>query len=121
MGGFADLGQREWLQTEAEGAFPGEKLREVLVVLLVVAVCQNTPLEINIQANMPKSRFWDLLNMIEPLVRQAVPVWGAGGSGQPLRFVTHPQGGDGCERTFVKFCIFLRLHRPIPCRRPLPM
>ena len=37
-----DLG-RKWVETEDEGNSSCEKLRVVLAVLLVVAVCQNTP------------------------------------------------------------------------------
>ena len=52
MGGFGDLGERggqkkvnlgrEWVEAEDQGKFSCEKLRAVLAVLLVVAVCQNT-------------------------------------------------------------------------------
>ena len=55
MGGFGDLGEgggfgdvkkvnlgRKWVETEDEGTSSCEKLRLVLAVLLVVAVCQNT-------------------------------------------------------------------------------
>ena len=83
MGGFVDSGGgegfgdvqkkanpgRKLLETEDEGKFSCEKLRVVLAVLLVVAVCQNAPLEINIQAKMPKSRFRDLQNISGPLIR----------------------------------------------------
>ena len=41
--------RREWLQTEDEGKSSCEKSRVALGVLLVVAVCQNTHLEIKIQ------------------------------------------------------------------------
>ena len=55
MGGFGDLGE-----TEDGGKSSCEKLRAALAVLLVVAVCQNTPLEININANVPKTGISDL-------------------------------------------------------------
>ena len=60
MGGFGDFGEGEgsersnkanlgskWVETEDEGRSSCEKLRAVLAVMLVVAVCQNTPLEKN--------------------------------------------------------------------------
>ena len=65
MGGFRDLGEeggfgegkkvnlgRKWVETEDEGKSSCEKLRVVLADLLVVAVCQNTPLEIKTSAHL---------------------------------------------------------------------
>ena len=49
----------EWVETEGEEKSSCEKLWAVLAVLLVLAVCQNTPLGINIRANMPKTRCSD--------------------------------------------------------------
>ena len=56
MGGFGDLGEeagfgevikvnlgRKWVEPEDEGKSSCEKLRVVLAILLVLAVCQNTP------------------------------------------------------------------------------
>ena len=69
MGGFGDLGEeggfgqgqktvnlgRKWVETEDEEKSSCEKLGVVLAVLLVVAVCQNTPSEIQIPAKVPKT------------------------------------------------------------------
>ena len=41
------------VEMEDEGKSSCEKLRVVLAVLLVVAVCQHTPLEIEIKAKAP--------------------------------------------------------------------
>ena len=60
MDGFGDLGEvrrvwrrpkkvnlgKKWVETEDEGKSSCEKLWVVLAFLLVVAVCQNTPLNI---------------------------------------------------------------------------
>ena len=83
MGGFGDLGEgggfgdvqkrvnlgRKWVETEEEGKSSCEKLRAVLAVLLVVAVRQNTPSEIQILAKVPKTEFSDLQNIFRPPVR----------------------------------------------------
>ena len=84
MGGFRDLGEgrgggwrghkkvnlgRKWVETEDEGKSSCEKLGVVLAVLLVVAVCQNTPSEILIPASVPKAGFSDLRNIFKPPVR----------------------------------------------------
>ena len=60
---------RKWVEMENEEKSSCEKLRVVLAVLLVVAVCQNTPLEINIHSNMQKPGISDLRNIFGPLVR----------------------------------------------------
>ena len=60
---------RKWVETEDEGGSFCEKLRAVLAVLLVVAVCQNTLLEIEINAQVPKIGISDLWNIFGPLVR----------------------------------------------------
>ena len=66
MGRFGDLGEekvnlgRKWVETEDEGKSSCEKLR---AVLLVVAVCQNAPSEIQIPAKVPKTGFSDLRSM----------------------------------------------------------
>ena len=66
MGGFGDLGEgggsedvqknvnlgRNWVETEDEGNSSREKLRVVLAVLLVVALSQHTPSEIQIPAKV---------------------------------------------------------------------
>ena len=54
-GGFRDVQKkvdlkRKWVETEVEGKSSCEKLRVVLAVLLVVAVCQHTPSEIQTHA-----------------------------------------------------------------------
>ena len=82
MGGFADLGEgedletspkgklgRKWVQMEDEGESSCGKLRVVLDVLLVVAVCQNTPSEIQIHAKVAKTKFSDLRNIFRPPIR----------------------------------------------------
>ena len=83
MGGFGDLGEcggfeevkrivnlgRKWVETEDEGKFSCEKLRVVLAVLLVVAVCQKTPSEIQIHAKVPKTAFSDLRNIVRAPIR----------------------------------------------------
>ena len=46
--------RKEWLKTEDERKSSYEKLRVVLVAFLVVAVCQNIYLRINIQAKIQK-------------------------------------------------------------------
>ena len=51
---------RKWVETEDEGKSSCEKLWAVLAVLLVVAVCQNTPSEIQIPAKVQKTGFSDL-------------------------------------------------------------
>ena len=48
---------RKWAETEGEGKPSCEKLRVVLGVILVVAVCQNTHLDIQINAKVPKTEF----------------------------------------------------------------
>ena len=50
---------RQWVEMEDEGKSSCEKLRVVLAVLLVVAVCPNTPSEIK---SMQKYRKPDLCN-----------------------------------------------------------
>ena len=60
---------RKWVETEDEGKSSCEKLRAVLAVRLVVAVCQNTPSEIQIPAKVPKTGFSDLRNIFRPPVR----------------------------------------------------
>ena len=86
MGGFADLGEgggmgrvwrrpknvnlgRKWVETEGEGKSSCQKLRVALAVLLVVADCQNMPLEININAKIPNTGISDLRNIFAPIVR----------------------------------------------------
>ena len=81
MGGFGDLGEggverskkanlgREWVETEDEGKSSCEKLQAVLAELLMVAVCQNTPSEIQIPAKEQKTGFSDLRNIFRPPVR----------------------------------------------------
>ena len=59
--------RKELLETEDEGKSSCEKLQVVLGVLLVVAACPNTLLEIKDQAKMPKARFRGLWNMFGPL------------------------------------------------------
>ena len=44
---------RKWIEMEDEGKSSRGKVRTVLAVLLVVAVCQNTPSEIQIHAKVP--------------------------------------------------------------------
>ena len=61
---------RVLLQTEDEGKSSCEKLRVVLAVLLAVAVCQNTPSEIQSHAKVPKTGFSDLRN-ISPRISDA--------------------------------------------------
>ena len=74
LGGFGDVETKTetgstLLQAEDEGKSSCEKLRVVLAVLLVVAVCQNTPSEIQIPAKVPKTGFSDLRNIFRPPVR----------------------------------------------------
>ena len=80
MGGFGNLGDggrvwrrpqrvnlgRKWVEAEDEGNSSCEKLRVVLAALLVVAVYQNTPLEINIHVKVQKTRISDLQNIFGP-------------------------------------------------------
>ena len=54
---------------EDEGNSSCKKLRVVSAVLLVVAVCQNTPSEIQFHAKVPKTRFSDLWNIFPPVAR----------------------------------------------------
>ena len=71
--GFGDVIKtnlgREWVEAENKGKSSCEKLRVVLAVLLVVAVCQNTPSEIQIHAKVQKTGIPDLRNIFGPLVR----------------------------------------------------
>ena len=60
---------RKWVETEDEGKTSYEKLRAVSPVLLVVAVCRNTPSEIQIHAKVPKTGFSDLRNIFRPPIR----------------------------------------------------
>ena len=90
MGGFGDLGGggrvwrgqkkvnlgRKWVETEDEGKLSCEKLRAVSAVLLVVAVCQNTPSEVQIHAKVPKTGFSDLQNRFLPSFGRPTPGWG---------------------------------------------
>ena len=71
MGGFGDLGEggglgdvpkkvklgRKWIETGDEGKSSCEKLRVVLAVLLVVAVCQNTPFKLKYMQQCRKLEF----------------------------------------------------------------
>ena len=68
---------RKWVETEDEGNSSFEKLRAVLAVLLVVAVSQNTPSEIQVHAKVPNTRFLDLQNIFRPPIRYAHPSLGA--------------------------------------------
>ena len=83
MGGFGDLGAggvfggtshkanlgSKGVETEDERKSSCETLRAVLAVLLVVAVCQNTALEIEIDAKVQRTRLSDLRNIFAPLAR----------------------------------------------------
>ena len=69
--------EKKWLATEDKGKLSCEKLRAVLGVLLVVAVCQNTPSEIQILAKVPKTGFSALQNIFRSPVRLAHPGLGA--------------------------------------------
>ena len=59
---------RKWVEMEDEGKSSCENFRAVLAVLLV-AVCENTPSEIQIPAKVPKTEFSDLQNIFRPPVR----------------------------------------------------
>ena len=43
---------------------------------MVVAVCQNTPSDIQIHAKVPKTGFSDLRNIFSPPFGRFTPVWG---------------------------------------------
>ena len=60
---------RKWVEAEDEGKFSCEKMWVVSAVLLVVAVCRNTPSEIQIAAKVPKTRFSDLRNIFRTPIR----------------------------------------------------
>ena len=60
---------REWVETEDERKSSCEKLRMVLAVLLVVAVCQDTNLEIKMNAKVHKTGISGLRNIYGPTVR----------------------------------------------------
>ena len=59
---------RKWLETEDKGKSSCERLWVVLAVLLVVAVCENTPSEIKINAKVQKTTISDFRTP-PPLVR----------------------------------------------------
>ena len=69
---------RKWAETEDRGKSSCEKLRVVLAVLLVVAVCQSTPLRIIINEHAEHKKFgppehiWTLRS-VGP---QPAPGWG---------------------------------------------
>ena len=67
---------RKWVETEDEGKASCEKLRVVLAVLLVVAVCQHTPLEIKINATIPNTIISDFQNIFPPLFGRPPQVGG---------------------------------------------
>ena len=71
----ANLG-RKWVETEDEGKSSCEKLRAVMAVLLLVAVCQNTLSDIKINAKIPKTGISDLQNIFPP--RSVGPPWVGG-------------------------------------------
>ena len=60
---------KQWLETGDEGQSSCEKLWVVLAVLLVVAVCQNTPSEIKSIANIQKNGVSDVQNIFGHLDR----------------------------------------------------
>ena len=60
---------RKWVEAEDDGKSSCEKLRVVLAVLLVVAVCQSTPSEIQIHAKVQKTGCSDLRIIFRPPVR----------------------------------------------------
>ena len=60
---------RKWVEAEDEGTSSGEKLWVVLAVLLVVAVCQNNPSEIQFHAKVPKTGISDLRNVFRHPIR----------------------------------------------------
>ena len=60
---------RKWVETEDNGKSSCEKLRAVSAVLLVVVVCQNTPLEIKINVKVPKPETSVLQNIFGPPLR----------------------------------------------------
>ena len=57
---------RKSVETEDGGNSSCEKLQAVLAVLLLVAVCQHTYLEIKIKAAMSKTEISDLQNIFPP-------------------------------------------------------
>ena len=66
---MTNMFRRKWVETEDERKSSREKLRAVLGVLLVVAVCRNTYSEMNINAKVPNTGISDLQNIFAPLVR----------------------------------------------------
>ena len=69
---------RKWFEAEDEGKSSCEKLQAVLAVLLVVAVCQNTPSEIQIHAKVPKTGIPDLRNIYIQTPHSIGPPWVGG-------------------------------------------
>ena len=67
---------RKWVETEGEGKSSCEKLRAVLAELLVVALCQNTPSEIQIPEKYRKTDFRTSGIYSDPPFRRPTPVWG---------------------------------------------
>ena len=57
---------RKLVEMEDEGKSSCEKLRVVLAILLVVAVCQNIPSEMQVHAKVPTSGISDLRNIFRP-------------------------------------------------------
>ena len=106
MSGFADLGEggrvwrrpkkvnlgRKCVQTNYEGKSSCEKLRVVLGVLLVVAVCQIIPMKMKImqQCRKPEFRTSRIYSTPRSVGR---PSLGAGGMGAALKFAAPPEPG----------------------------
>ena len=90
MGGFGDLGAggrvwgrpkkvnlgRNWVDAEDEGKSSCEKLRVVLAVLLVVAVCQNTLQKFKSLQRYRKPDFGTSGIYSDPPFGRPTPVWG---------------------------------------------